>query len=388
VLFLEKMKTLIKNCKLISPGIESENVSIGIEDDKIKTVHDDVKDCAAEKFDKVIDASGLMAVPGFIDIHCHGSSGADVMDCTTEAIEKIAKAKIEDGVTSFCPTTLTASQDDLVKAAMAVKNYGGKQSYARSLGLHLEGPFVNPAFKGAQNPKYIRNPDINEVKEIARITKIAIVSLALEMEGGLDLIRGLKKLNIVSSCAHSGATFAEFMVAKECGLKHLTHFCNQMSPLHHRELGLVGAGLLDDKIIVEIICDYIHLSANMLKLIFKNKTLDTIMLITDSIAAASLEDENYKLGELDVVVKDSVARLASNGVIAGSTLRYFMGLKNIHETIGLKLKDIIRTTSLNQAQSLGLQNLGKIERGYIADIVLLDKNFVPKNVFVGGKMVK
>ena len=161
-----------------------------------------------------------------------------------------------------------------------------------------------------------------------------------------------------------------------------------MSPLHHRELGLVGAGLLDDNIIVEIICDYIHLSANMLKLIFKNKILDTIVLVTDSMTATSLKDGNYKLGGLDVVVKDSVARLSSNGAIAGSTLKYFMGLKNIYETTGLKLKDIIRTTSLNQAQSLGLQNLGKIERGYIADIALLDKDFVPRHVFVGGNMVK
>ena len=381
------MKTIIKNCKLVSPGIEAENVSIVIENDKIKTVHDG-KECGTEKFDKVVDGTGLTAVPGFIDIHCHGSNGADVMDCTPDAIGKIAKAKIEDGVTSFCPTTLTASQSDLVKAAVAVKTYEKKQMYARSLGLHLEGPFVNPKFKGAQNPKYIRKPNINEVKEIDGITKVAIVSFAPEMEGGLDLVRELKKLNIVSSCAHSGATFTEFIAAKECGLKQLTHFCNQMSHLHHRELGLVGAGLLDDKIMVEIICDYIHLSANMLKLIFKNKTLDTIMLITDSMSATSLKDENYKLGKLDVVVKDSVARLSSNGAIAGSTLRYFVGLKNIHETTGLKLKDIIRTTSLNQAQSLGLQNLGKIERGYIADIVLLDKKFVPQNVFVSGKMVK
>ena len=382
------MKTLIKNCKLVSPGVEQENVSIIIENDKIKTVSDDINECAVEEFDNIVDAVGLIAVPGFIDIHCHGSGGADVMDCTSEAIAKIAKAKIEDGVTSFCPTTLTASKGALVKAAMAVKNYEQKQSYARSLGLHLEGPFINSVFKGAQNSKYIRKPDINEVKEITRITKVAIVSLAVEIEGGLDLIQELKKLNIVPSCAHSGATFSEFMMAKDRGLKHLTHFCNQMSHLHHRELGLVGAGLLDDKIIVEVICDYIHLSSGMLKLIFKNKTPDTIVLVTDSIAATSLKDGNYKLGELDVVVKDSVARLVSNGAIAGSTLKYFIGLKNIYETTGLKLKDIIRTTSLNQAQSLGLQNLGKIEREYLADIVLLNKKFMPKHVFVGGKMIK
>lgn len=382
------MKTLIKKCKLVSPGIELENVSIVIENDKVKDIRADIEERVAEKFNNVVDAAGLLAVPGFIDIHCHGSSGSDVMDCSSEAIEKIAKAKIEDGVTSFCPTTLTSSQHDLVRAAVAVKDYEKKQSYAKSLGLHLEGPFLNPAFKGAQNPKHIRKPNINEIKEIAQITKVAIVSFAVEMEGGLNLIQELKKLNIIPSCAHSGATFAEFMMAKKYGLKHLAHFCNQMSPLHHRELGLVGAGLIDDKIIVEIICDYIHLSSDMLKLIFKIKTPDTIILITDSISATSLGDGNYKIGGLDVVVKDSVAKLVSNGAIAGSTLRYFAGLKNIHKTTGLKLKDIIRTTGLNQAQSLGLQNLGKIERGYIADIVLLDKEFVPKHVFVDGKMVK
>jgi N-acetylglucosamine-6-phosphate deacetylase len=272
----------------------------------------------------------------------------------------------------------------LIKAAESVTDYSQNQRYSKSLGMHIEGPYINSKFPGAQNLKYIRKPDINEIKRISSITKVAIVSLAVEMDGGLDLIKDLGKMNIIPSCAHSGASFADFTAAKASGLKHLTHFCNQMSPLHHREIGLVGAGLLDDDIKLELICDLIHLSSNMIKLVFKCRTTDAIMLITDSMSATCLSDGAYKLGGLDVVVKNSIARLVSNGAIASSTLRYFKGLKNLVELADLPLKDVIRTTSLNQALSLGINNLGKIEKGYVADIVLMDKNFVPQYVIING----
>lgn len=381
------MKTYITNCTIISPGIEIPNGTIVIENDTIQDVYTlgEEKE-TPKKEDRVIDASGLRAVPGFIDIHCHGAAGADVMDGSLEAIKTIAKAKLRDGVTSFCPTTLTAPHQALVKAARAVKAYEKDQTYARSLGLHLEGPFINPAYAGAQNPCHIRSSNMCEIEELANITKIAIVSLAPEKAGALEAIKQLKDKKIVVSAGHSGATYAQCMAAKEAGLTHLTHFCNQMSPLHHRELGLVGAGLLDQKLMLEIIADGIHLVPEMLQLIFAYKSFDKLMLITDSIAATGLADGAYTLGGLEVTVMNSVARLATNNALAGSTLRYYKGLELVHKISGLPLKDIIQITSLNQARSLGIANLGRLERGYQADIVLLDEQYVPQHTFVAGHL--
>lgn len=378
------MKTFIANCTIISPDLEIPRGTIVIEEDRIQAV------CAQEmaekpqNSDKIIDASGLIAVPGFIDIHCHGAAGSDVMDGTVQAIETIAQAKLTDGVTSFCPTTLTAPHEALVTAAQAVQEYTREQKYARSLGLHLEGPFINPTYAGALNPSFIRSISLDEIETIAKITKIAIVSLAPELDGAPELIKTLAKQHIVTSCAHSGATYAQCMAAKEAGLTQLTHFCNQMSALHHRELGLVGAGLLDRELKLEIIGDGIHLAPEMLKLIFAVKNVNTLMLITDSIAATGLPDGSYALAGLEVTVINGIARLTKNGALAGSTLHYYQGLQRLLEITKLPCKELIRVTSLNQAQSLGITDLGKLESGYRADIALLDPSFKPQTVFVGG----
>lgn len=381
------MKTYITNCTIISPGFEILNGTIVIKGGTIHSVHmQDANIEKPQKQDHVIDASCLRAVPGFIDIHCHGAAGADVMDGSLEAIETIAKAKLNDGVTSFCPTTLTASHEALAKAAGTVKEYEKGQTYARSLGLHLEGPFINASYAGAQNTTFVRDIDVHEVLELAEITKIAIVSLAPEKAGALEAIKTLKDKKITVSGGHSGATYAQCMAAKKAGLTQLTHFCNQMSPLHHRELGLVGAGLLNQELMLEIIADSVHLAPEMLQLIFASKSFETLMLVTDSIAATGLSDGNYTLGGLAVTVTKGVARLTQNNALAGSTLHYSHGLALVQKLSGLPLKDIIQITSLNQAQSLGIKNLGKLERGYRADIVLLDDQYLPHYVLVDGRL--
>ena len=241
---------------------------------------------------------------------------------------------------------------------------------------------------GAQNPDFVRKPDINEVIEINNICKVSVVTLAIEIEGAFSVAEKLTEMGIVVSCGHSCATYDEFLRGKEYGLKHLTHFCNQMTKLHHREIGLVGAGLLDEDVLIEVICDKIHLKPEMLRLIFKTKKHEKIALITDSMSASWLEDGNYSLGGLDVKVENSVARLVKNGAIAGSTLKYYLGLKNIYEVTGLPLEEVIQTTSYNQAQSLGLSRLGKIEENFIADLVILDDNLMPVNVFINGQQKK
>ena len=176
-----------------------------------------------------------------------------------------------------------------------------------------------------------------------------------------------------------------FLAAKAAGLTHLTHFFNQMSPLHHREIGLVGAGFADNDIKIELICDKLHVKPDIIKIVFNTKPVDQIILITDSLLASGLPDGKYVMGGLEMFVKNREARLAS-GALMGSTLPYQFGLRNVHEITGMPLKELVKATSWNQAQSLGLQGVGKIEKGYKANIVLLDKQFNVMGTMVKGEL--
>lgn len=378
------MKILIHNAKIISPQLNIACGAVLIENELIKDVFEACDDLP--EADELINAKGQMLVPGFIDIHTHGAGGSDVCDGTLESIQNISKYKMEEGCTTYCPTTLTLSYEKLTKAMEAVAAYCNDEQYAKVAGVHLEGPFVSQQYIGAQNPDYARLPDVEEVERLNAITPVAIITYAPELENGLDFTEKLSELGIIPSAGHSSATCTCIRDAEKVGLKHLTHFCNQMTPLHHREIGMVGAGLMDDDLLIEVICDKIHVSEDMLNLIFKIKSKDKIAAITDSLSVTGLADGEYNLGGLPISLKDGVGRLKHNGHLAGSTLRMNNALKNIAEVTQLPLENIIQTTSYNQAQSLGLKNLGKIATGFVADLVLLDNDFAVKMVMVNGLM--
>jgi len=377
------MSTLIANCRVISPDVDLPGASVLLEGDKIAGVYAAGQDVPSAG--TVFDAAGAMLMPGFIDIHFHGAVGYDNTDGTVEAIERIAEARLRDGVTSMCPTTLTLPEEQLATSLRAVAKYAANPAFAKIAGIHLEGPYINCECTGAQNPAYVRPPSIDEVMRLNAICPVAIVSFAVEVEGGIEFARQLADAGIVASCGHTAATYEQLAAAKAQGLTHLTHFCNQMTKLHHREIGCVGGGLLDDDLVIEMICDKIHLSPDMIRLAFKVKTPDKIALITDSMVATGLEDGDYSLGGLAVEVKDGAARLKSNGALAGSTLQLNTALKNVAEVTGLPLSRLVRATSLNQATSLGLAGLGKIETGYNADLVLLGDDFAVQATFVDGQ---
>src|SRR5690606_24881079 len=198
----------------------------------------------------------------------------------------IAEAKLAEGVTTFLPTTWTASRERTIAMAEAAAAYRKQERFARAPFLHVEGPYLNPAQAGAQDPRYMRESDVEEIRHLHSICPVGLISLAVEIEGAIPFLREMNRMGIVTSAAHSAATYAEFLAAKEAGLGHLTHYCNQMSGLHHREVGLVGAGLLDDSIMIELICDTVHLCPDMIRLAFKHRSCERLMLITDSIAAS------------------------------------------------------------------------------------------------------
>jgi len=379
-------KTIIKNAHVISPDVDLENATIVIDGKTIKQVSK--KPVSEKGASTVVDVKGQYVMPGFIDVHTHGANTYDFCDADPQAIFEIAKGKLAEGVTSFLPTTLTVSHAELETAAKNLKAYADAgMPYAKTPGIHLEGPFINVKCCGAQNPEYVRKPAIAEVKAIAKIFPVRQISYAVETEGGAKFAKECFKIGVVPSCGHTGAKLADLMPAYRNGLRHMTHFCNQMTPLHHREIGMVGAGFLIEDLNTEVICDKIHLCPDMLRLIFTRRNLAHVQMITDSLRCSHCKDGYaFTMGGLEVKLEHGEARLVKGGNLAGSTLWMGMGLKNVHDVTGLPLKDLVRTTSWNQAIEQGWgDTLGKVEKGYTADLVVINpRSWKPSAVFVDG----
>ncbi len=378
------MSTVISDVLLVSPNSHIRPVSIEIGDDGlIAQIHEGHDPPPGS--DVILDGGGEIHVfAGFIDIHTHGANGFDLSVATLEAVETIAEAKLAEGVTTFLPTTWTASQENKVAMAEAAAAYHENQRFARTPFLHIEGPYLNPEQAGAQDPREMRPPNAAEIRQLHEICPVGLVSLAVELEGAIDFIQKMAEMNIVTSAAHSAATYAEFLKAKEAGLGHLTHFCNQMSRLHHREVGLVGAGFLDDDIRFEMICDTIHLCPDMMRLVFKHRSCDRIMMITDSIAASHLGDGTYPLHDTEIIVKDGAARIPA-GNLAGSIATFDESLRNVAKITEFPLNEIAKVCGANQAKSLGLKDRGLIKQGLLADLTLLTPGLEVVATFVGGE---
>ena len=382
------MKTIIVNAHVISPDLDLPNATIVIDGLKIKSVSSKKVAAKADKNTTVVDVKGQYVMPGFIDVHTHGAQTFDFCDSDPQAIFRLAEGKLQEGVTTFLPTTLTVSHEELMTCAKNARNYVDAGSpYAKVPGIHLEGPFINVKCCGAQNPAYVRKPSLKEVKEINKVFPVKQISYAVETEGGAKFAKDMLKMGVVPSCGHTGAKMKDLMPAYKNGLRHMTHFCNQMTPLHHREIGMVGAGFLIEDLNTEVICDKIHLCPDMLNLIFTRRNLAHVQMITDSLSCSHCEDGYaFSMGGLEVKLMNGEARLVKGGNLAGSTLWMGNGLKNVHEVTGLPLKDLVRTTSWNQAIEQGWgEELGKVEKGYTADLVVINpRTWKPSAVFVDG----
>lgn len=322
---------------------------------------------------------GSKLIPGMIDIHIHGAKNADAMDGSHDGLKTIAEILPYEGTTSFLATTMTQGQEEIESALTCISAFietDNKPGQAEILGVHLEGPFINEKRAGAQPLDAIKTADIELFQRWNQLAgnQIRLVTLAPEKENGLKLAAYLKENGIVASMGHTDAVYEEVVEAVQAGMNHVTHLYNGMRGFHHRDPGTAGAVLLHDELTAEMIVDGVHIHPEIVKLTYKQKGKDKIILITDSMRAKWLEDGVSSLGGQKVIVKDGKA-LLENGALAGSTLKMNDALTNMMAFTGCSLEDVITMGAYNPAKQIGiLDRKGSIKTGKDADLVVLDDN--------------
>lgn len=335
---------------------------------------------------ELIDAHGNYISPGFIDIHVHGAMGHDVMDGSVDGLKVIGETIVKNGVTSYLPTTMTMPKEAIdgaykaVKAAMVLNDYKG----ASPIGLHLEGPFINPAKKGAQNDAYIEKPSVSFVKPYLDLTKI--ITYAPEMDEDHSFIKGMKKYpQVALSIGHTQGSYEDAQEAINLGVKSFTHLFNAMTGLHHREPGMVGAALTYD-VYAELIADKIHVSKHLFQMLINLKN-EKLVLVTDGMSAKCMKSGLYELGGQKVIVDENSARLES-GVLAGSILKLNEGVRNMNDNVSQEINRVINLATIYPARLIQEDHIrGSLEVGKTSDIIIFDEGINIKSTFVKGTEV-
>lgn len=324
-----------------------------------------------------MDAAGFLALPGFIDLHVHGGGGADFMHGTPEAARQVARTHARFGTTGMLATTITASREDVdraIDAACQVMDAGPGEGEARLFGIHLEGPYLCPARRGAQPEAFIRPPDADELAHWIELSGQTIkqITLAPEREGAEEVIKLAREAGIVVSVGHTDATAADVLRAIDWGATQATHTFNAMRGLHHREPGTVGAVLTQPEIVAEIIADGVHLHPLIVRLIVAAKGVDGAVLITDAMEGAAMPDGEFTLGGQTTYVRNGTASFA-DGTLAGSVLTMNRAFINARRFAGVSVPEAARLSSANAARQIGLSEwFGELAPGKAADIVILD----------------
>ncbi len=336
--------------------------------------------------DEVVDVRDLLVLPGLVDIHFHGSMGHDFMEGTEEAVDVIAKYQARSGITAICPATMTMSEEDIIKACANARDYKIKADGADLVGINMEGPFVSPNKVGAQNPEFVHAPDVEFFRRAQKASgnKIKLLAIAPEEPNALETISTLKD-EVLSSIAHTCASYDIAKQAIDNGATHLTHLYNAMPGLAHRDPGPIAAGADAAWCEAEIICDGIHIHPAAVRAAFRLFGEERMILISDSMMAVGLENGTYELGGQPVYVKDRRATLAS-GTIAGSATNLFDCMKIAHLQMGLPLETVVRCASYNPARSIKvLHDYGSIEAQKMASLLVVDRYLNLKGVLLRGQ---
>ena len=340
---------------------------------------------------EVFDVSGYRIVPGFLDIHTHGAVGVDVKAAKPEDFEKVCRFQASQGTTGWLGSVLTDTREQTLWCIEQFKQWENlEHKGAELLGIHLEGPFLCPAYKGAMPEHLLQMPNLELLKEYQEAAegRIRYITVSPELDGMVEFIAEIGKLGIVTAIGHSGADYETAQAAIANGAEAATHTGNAMKLLHQHFPAIWGAVLEDDNVYCEIICDGRHLHPGTVRLIIKTKGVDRVVAITDSIMAAGLPDGKYKLGVNDVVVVDGDAQLANGGSRAGSTLTSGQALKNLLKFTGRPLEEIIPMLTENPAKLIRVYDrVGSIEEGKAANLVALDEECNVCRTYVKGMLV-
>ena len=373
---------ILKNAEVFNGDFEKIRADVKIDGEKISKIGD-------FSSEEGLDLTGLVVMPGLIDMHIHGCGGADTGDATPEALETMSQTLVKNGVTSFCPASMTLSFEELTKIFANIDAMKDKVGGAYIHGANMEGPYIAMSKKGAQNPLYVRNPDKEEFKKLYEGCNgaIRVVDIAPECDGGDEFIKEIQPICPVS-IAHTDAGYDEAVHAIELGVRHITHLFNAQSGLHHRKPGVVGAAFdvgRANGVRAELICDGFHIHPATLRIAFREMGEDGTVIISDSMKAAGCPDGDYDLGGQPVYVRDGKALLA-DGTIAASTSNVYKELK-IVISFGIPEKQAVKSATINPAKAIRVDDkTGSIEEGKLADILVVDKDYNIKLVIVKGEI--
>jgi N-acetylglucosamine-6-phosphate deacetylase len=320
-----------------------------------------------------------IAVPGFVDLQVNGFGGVDFATADADDYRRAGELLLETGVTAFQPTFITSPEADLIAALNAIPS---APAGPRILGAHLEGPFLSPERLGAHPAPARRDPDLALLGRLLEAGPVSQMTLAPELDGALELIDVLQERGVVVSCGHSNATAAEAALAFDRGVRTVTHLFNAMRPFSHRDPGLAGAALARDDVIVQLILDGYHLADETATVVWK-AAAGRVALVTDAMSATGVGDGSFRLGGVDVEVRDGVARRAEDGVLAGSVTTLLNGVRKLH-ALGAPLPEAVAAATSVPARVAGRID-GVLRAGGDADIVILDDRLEIRAVFVGGK---
>ena len=333
-----------------------------------------VGEAARAEGGQTVDAAGCYVIPGLVDLHFHGSAGADISDGDLAGLHRMGAYEASRGITAMCPATMTLPEDVLMRAAQAAAAYAPAADEAALVGINMEGPFISPSKVGAQNPDYVRNPSAEEFRRLQEAAGglFKLVDIAPEEPGAEEFIREMAD-EVRISLAHTCTDYDTAVRAFELGARQLTHLYNAMDPMHHRKPGPIPAAVEHGEVAAEIIADGVHIHPAMVRLAFQLFGDDRMILISDTLRAAGLEDGTYDLGGQDVTVRGPVATI-DNGALAGSVSDLMRCLTVAVRDMGIPLASAVKAASANPARALGLDaERGAIEAGKVADAVLLDK---------------
>lgn len=371
---------ILKNADIFDSEFAPRRADVRVEDGKIAEIGEKLN--GGEEH----DLSGCVILPGFIDIHIHGCGGADFSDAQPDKLETMSRTLASFGVTSFCPASMTLPYDRIEKAFENAAGYLGKECGAYIHGINMEGPFLSYAKRGAQNPEYLHEPDIDELKKLDKICKIRLVSLAPELPGAIEFAREASKICTVSA-AHTAATFEQAELGYKNGITHTTHLLNGMDPIYNRKPGAAVAALRAENATAELISDGMHIHPAYLALLYKILGEDRSVAVSDSMCASGLGDGEYELGGTTVYVKDGKALLA-DGTIAASTTNIFAEFRNII-SFGVPVRQAVKSCTINPARAIGVDGVtGSIAVGKRADFTVLSSDLKELEcVYIKGKRI-